>query len=104
MRPAAVIVLAAGAGSRMASRSRRCCTGCAARPFDSNWDVWVFSLPSDSVRLSDSERWLIGARRLDGSAGLTDVVSRFLLDLARHSETCPPSSPNESWPTPATWS
>ena len=64
-----------------------------ARPFqwlfESDWDVWVFSLPSESVRLSESERRLISARRLDGSAGLTGVVSRFLLDLARHSEDIP---------------
>src|SRR5439155_23423606 len=45
--------------------------------FDTDWDVWVFSLPSESVRLSDSERRLISARRLDGTAGLTGVVSRF---------------------------
>ena len=57
--------------------------------FHSDWDVWVFSLPSESVRLSDSERRLISARRLDGTAGLTGVVSRFLLDLARHSEGLP---------------
>ena len=49
--------------------------------FNSDWDVWVFSLPSDTVRLSESERRLISARRLDGTAGLTGVVSRFLLDL-----------------------
>jgi AraC-binding-like domain len=70
--------------------------------FDSDWDVWVFSLPSDAVRLSDSERRLISARRLDGTAGLTGVVSRFLLDLARTAKTCLPSSLNESSPTPAT--
>ena len=57
--------------------------------FDSHWGVWVFSLPSESVRLSDSERRLITSRRLDGSAGLTGVVSRFLLDLARHIEDLP---------------
>jgi AraC-like DNA-binding protein len=57
--------------------------------FDSDWDVWVFSLPSESVRLSESERQLISARRLDGTAGLSGVVSRFLLDLARHSEDLP---------------
>ena len=57
--------------------------------FDSDWDVWVFSLPSDSVRLSDSERRLLSARRLDGTTGLTGVVSRFLLDLARHGEDLP---------------
>ena len=54
--------------------------------FHSDWDVWVFSLPSESVRLSDSERRLISSRRLDGAAGLTGVVSRFLIHLARH--TC----------------
>ncbi len=57
--------------------------------FESDWDVWVFSLPSDSVRLSDSERRHISARRLDGRTGLTGVVSRFLLDLARHSGDIP---------------
>ena len=57
--------------------------------FDSDWDVWVFSLPSESVRLSDTERRLISARRLDGTIGLTGVVSRFLLDLARHGEDLP---------------
>jgi AraC-like DNA-binding protein len=31
----------------------------------------------------------MSARRLDGNAGLTGVVSRFLLDLARHGETLP---------------
>jgi AraC-like DNA-binding protein len=57
--------------------------------FESDWNVWVFSLPTESVRLSDSERRLISARRLDGTAGLTGIVSRFLLDLARHSEDLP---------------
>jgi AraC-like DNA-binding protein len=57
--------------------------------FDSDWDVWVFSLPAESVRLSESERRLISARSLDGTTGLTGVVSRFLLDLARHSEDLP---------------
>jgi AraC family transcriptional regulator, positive regulator of tynA and feaB len=54
--------------------------------FNSDWDVWVFSLPSDAVRLSEGERRHISARELDGTTGLTGVVSRFLLDLARHSE------------------
>jgi AraC-like DNA-binding protein len=57
--------------------------------FDSDWDVWVFSLPSESVRLGESERRRISAHRLDGTTGLTGVVSRFLLDLARHSENLP---------------
>jgi AraC-binding-like domain len=37
--------------------------------FDSDWDVWVFSLPTDSVHLSEGERRLISARRLDGTKG-----------------------------------
>ena len=57
--------------------------------FRGDWDVWVFSLPSESVRLSDSERRLISAHRLDGTTGLTGLVARFLLDLARHSEDLP---------------
>jgi hypothetical protein len=57
--------------------------------FDSDWDVWVFSLPSESVRLRGSERRGISAQRLDGTAGLTGVVSRFLLDLARDSADLP---------------
>jgi AraC family transcriptional activator of tynA and feaB len=57
--------------------------------FNSDWEVWGFSLPSDTVRLSESERRHISARRLDGTTGLTGVVSRFLLDLARHSEDLP---------------
>jgi AraC-like DNA-binding protein len=57
--------------------------------FHGDWDVWVFSLPSESVRLTDGERRGISAHRLDGTAGLTGVVARFLLDLARHSEELP---------------
>lgn len=57
--------------------------------FDDDWNVWVFSLPSESVRLGGTERRLLTARRLDGTAGLTGVVSRFLLDLARHGEDLP---------------
>jgi AraC-like DNA-binding protein len=54
--------------------------------FDEAWDVWVFSLPVRSVRLSESERRLLTARRHDGSTGITGVVSRFLLDICRNSE------------------
>lgn len=57
--------------------------------FDDAWDVWVFSLPVDAVRLTEAERRHLSARRLDGGAGLTGVVSRFLLDLARHGEDLP---------------
>jgi AraC-like DNA-binding protein len=54
--------------------------------FDGDWDTWVFTFPRESVRLSESERRLLTARRLAGRAGITGVVSRFLLDLARNSE------------------
>jgi AraC-like DNA-binding protein len=54
--------------------------------FDDAWDVWVFSLPVGAVRLSENERRLLTARRFDGSAGITGVVSRFLLDLGRNSQ------------------
>jgi AraC-like DNA-binding protein len=57
--------------------------------FHNDWDVWVFSLPSESVRLTDRQRQDISAHRLDGTSGLTGVVSRFLLDLARNSEDLP---------------
>ena len=54
--------------------------------FDDDWDAWVFTFPRQSVRLSEAERRLLTARRLDGRVGITGVVSRFLLDLARNSE------------------
>ena len=54
--------------------------------FDDDWDAWVFTFPRKSVRLSEAERRLLTARRLDGREGITGVVSRFLLDLARNSE------------------
>jgi AraC family transcriptional regulator, positive regulator of tynA and feaB len=46
----------------------------------------VFTFPRQSVRLSDAQRRLLTARRLDGRMGVTGVVSRFLLDLGRHHE------------------
>lgn len=54
--------------------------------FDGDWDAWVFTFPRQSVQLSESERRLLTARRLDGRAGITGVVSRFLLDLGRNNE------------------
>src|SRR4051794_5387543 len=58
------------------------------RPFrwtlDQDVDAWVLTFPRDAVRLSEGQRRLMTARRLPGQAGLTGVVSRFLLDLARH--------------------
>lgn len=54
--------------------------------FDDEFDAWVFTFPRESVRLSEAERRLLTARRLDGRAGITGVVSRFLLDLGQNSE------------------
>lgn len=94
------VALVAGGDGRMMQDDRQtelhpgdCVVYETTRPFqwlfDDDWDVWVFSLPSDSVRLSEAERRLISARRLDGNTGLTGVVSRFLLDIARHSDDLP---------------
>jgi len=57
--------------------------------FESDWDACSLSFPRETVQLSESERRLMTARRMDGSTGLTGVVSRFLLDLARTSEHVP---------------
>ena len=57
--------------------------------FDDDWDLRLFALPLGSVQLTESERRLVTARPLSGRTGLTGVVSRFLLDLARHSELLP---------------
>lgn len=60
------------------------------RPFEwqfrGPWSVWGFTMPSASVPLTERERRLMTARRLDGGHGLTGVVSRFLLDVARHGD------------------
>ena len=57
--------------------------------FESDWDAYALVFPRETVQLSESERRLMTARRMDGSTGLTGVVSRFLLDLARTSEHVP---------------
>ena len=57
--------------------------------FESDWDAYALTFPLETVQLSDSERRLMTARRMNGSAGLTGVVARFLLDLARTSEHLP---------------
>jgi len=57
--------------------------------FQSDWHACSLSFPRETVQLSDSERRLMTARRMDGSTGLTGVASRFLLDLARTSEHVP---------------
>jgi AraC-like DNA-binding protein len=55
--------------------------------FAGDWDVAAFTLPRGSVGLSEAESRLLCARRLDGQAGITGVVSRFLRDLARHADS-----------------
>ena len=57
--------------------------------FDSDWHACTFTFPRETVQLSDSERRLMTGRRMDGRTGMTGVVSRFLLDLARTSEDVP---------------
>jgi AraC-like DNA-binding protein len=54
--------------------------------FDADWHAWVFTFPRGAVQLTDAQRRLLTARRLDASSGLTGVMSRFLLDVARHNE------------------
>jgi AraC-like DNA-binding protein len=54
--------------------------------FDGDWDVGAFTLPRGSVGLSEAESRLLTARRLDGQAGITGVVSRFLRDLASNAD------------------
>jgi AraC-like DNA-binding protein len=55
--------------------------------FGGDWEVGVFTLPRGSVGLSEAESRLLTARRLDGQAGITGVVSRFLRDLGRHADS-----------------
>jgi AraC-like DNA-binding protein len=49
----------------------------------------LFALPLGSVQLAESERRLVTARALSSQASLAGVVSRFLLDLARHTDLLP---------------
>jgi AraC-like DNA-binding protein len=57
--------------------------------FDKEWQFSVFAFPLGSVQLTESERRLMTAHRLDGKVGISGVVSRFLLDLGRHSNQLP---------------
>lgn len=57
--------------------------------FDDPWDLRLFALPLGSVQLTESERRLVTARPLSSQASLAGVVSRFLLDLARHRDLLP---------------
>jgi AraC-like DNA-binding protein len=55
--------------------------------FGGDWAVGAFTLPRGSVGLSEAESRLLTARRLDGQAGITGVVSRFLRDLATNADS-----------------
>ncbi|WP_019927411.1 helix-turn-helix domain-containing protein [Nocardia sp. BMG111209] len=52
--------------------------------FTEPWSVSVLSVPSEAVRLSDTERSAVSGRVLSGRRGLSGVVGRFVLDLIRH--------------------
>lgn len=49
--------------------------------FGADWDVSVFTFPCSSVQLTEPERRLLTARRMEGAGGITGMVSRFLRDL-----------------------
>jgi AraC-like DNA-binding protein len=57
--------------------------------FTEPWTVDVLSIPSDAVRLTDSERRAMSALRLSGRDGLSGVVARFVRDLIRHASDIP---------------
>lgn len=57
--------------------------------FTEPWSVAVVSLPREAVRLTDSERREMSARRLSGQAGLSGVVARFVVDATRHASEIP---------------
>jgi AraC-like DNA-binding protein len=47
--------------------------------FDNAWDVWVFSLPADSVRLTEAQRRHLSARRLDATGTVRGARHRSLM-------------------------
>ncbi|WBB70111.1 helix-turn-helix domain-containing protein [Micromonospora sp. WMMD812] len=57
--------------------------------FTDRWAVTVLSIPHDAVKLTDSERRAMSARRLSGRDGLSGVVARLVLDLTRHAAQIP---------------
>ena len=57
--------------------------------FGCDWEASVFTIPRSSVQLTEPERRLLTARRLNGGTGMTGVVSRFLQDLGRHCDLVP---------------
>lgn len=59
--------------------------------FDRDWDVSVFTLPMGAMASQVDERRQFTARRADGRDPLTGLTSRFLLDLARTSESVSPA-------------
>jgi AraC-like DNA-binding protein len=58
--------------------------------FGEGQHAWVIGFPRAAVRLRDSERRLMTARRMDTVNGLDGIASRFLLDLARNAGQVPP--------------
>jgi AraC-like DNA-binding protein len=67
--------------------------------FPDDWKVSLFGFPSDAIPIPEQRRKHLTARRLDRSAALIGVTSRFLLDVARNSDGLPN---NLAEPTAAT--
>lgn len=96
-----IAILAKGAGSlRQDGRQAELAPGDLvvyenSRPFTwtftDPWAVIVLSIPSEAVRLTDSERRAMSARPLSGRDGLSGVVARFVRDLTRHACEIPPA-------------
>jgi AraC-like DNA-binding protein len=57
--------------------------------FTEPWATTQLSIPREAVRLTDSERRAMSARRLSGRDGLSGVVARFVVDLIRHGSQIP---------------
>ncbi|MDP9336366.1 MAG: helix-turn-helix domain-containing protein [Actinomycetota bacterium] len=57
--------------------------------FTKPWATTQLSIPCESVRLTDSERQAMSARRLSGRDGLSGVAARFIVDLIRHGSQIP---------------
>ena len=57
--------------------------------FTEPWATTQLSIPREAVKLTDSERRAMSARRLSGRDGLSGVVARFIVDLVRHGSQIP---------------
>lgn len=57
--------------------------------FTEPWATTQLSIPREAVRLTDSERRSMSARRLSGRDGLSGVVARFIVDLVHHGSEIP---------------